>query len=46
MEKEGKECVQQLHLTGPCDDKKRIGEVKSGLLDDSYRWILENSDFQ
>jgi hypothetical protein len=39
-------CTQDLRLTDPCDDKKRIEETKGGLLEDSYRWILENFDFQ
>jgi hypothetical protein len=39
-------CVQDLHLTDPHDDKKRIEETKGGLLEDSYHWILENPDFQ
>jgi hypothetical protein len=39
-------CMQDLRLTDPRDDKKRIEETKGGLLADSYRWILENSDFQ
>ena len=39
-------CIQDLRLTDPRDDKKRIEDTKGGLLEDSYRWILENSDFQ
>jgi hypothetical protein len=39
-------CLQDLRLTDPRDDKKRIEETKGGLLEDSYRWILENPDFQ
>ncbi|KAF2185911.1 HET-domain-containing protein [Zopfia rhizophila CBS 207.26] len=39
-------CIQDLRLTDPRDDKKRIEDTKGGLLKDSYRWILENSDFQ
>ena len=39
-------CVQDLRLTDPRDDKKRIEDTKGGLLKDSYRWILENSDYQ
>lgn len=39
-------CVQDLRLTDPCDDKKRIEDTKGGLLKDSYCWILENSDYQ
>ncbi|KAI9770814.1 MAG: hypothetical protein M1839_003040 [Geoglossum umbratile] len=43
---EDQECIQHLRLTDPRDDKKRIEETKGGLLEDSYRWILENSDYQ
>jgi hypothetical protein len=39
-------CIQDLYLTNPRDDKKRIEDTKGGLLEDSCRWILENSDFQ
>jgi hypothetical protein len=39
-------CIQSLHLTDPRDDKKRIEDIKGGLLKSSYRWILENPDFQ
>ena len=43
---EDQECIQHLRLTDPRDDKKRIEETKGGLLEDSYHWILEHSDFQ
>src|SRR5256714_1572829 len=43
---EDRECIRHLRLTDPRDDKKRIEETKGGLLEDSYHWILENSDFQ
>ncbi|ORX93522.1 hypothetical protein BCR34DRAFT_677790, partial [Clohesyomyces aquaticus] len=46
LNKEYQECIKHLRLTDPRDDKKRIEETKGGLLEDSYRWILENSDFQ
>ncbi|KAF1812310.1 hypothetical protein P152DRAFT_507620 [Eremomyces bilateralis CBS 781.70] len=39
-------CTRDLRLTDPRDDKKRIEESKGGLLEGSYRWILENRDFQ
>ena len=39
-------CIQDLRLTDPRDDKKRIEDTKGGLLEDSYHWILENPDFQ
>lgn len=38
--------MADLRLTDPRDDKKRIEETKGGLLKNSYRWILENTDFQ
>jgi hypothetical protein len=38
-------CIQDLRLTDPRDDKKRIEDTKGGLLEDSYCWILQNSDF-
>ena len=41
-----KKCIQDLRLNDPGDDKKRIEDTKGGLLEDSYHWILENSDFQ
>ncbi|KAH6988601.1 hypothetical protein EDB80DRAFT_172177 [Ilyonectria destructans] len=39
-------CMQDLHVTDPRDDKKRIQDTKGGLLRDSYRWILGHADFQ
>lgn len=43
---EDRVCLQDLQVTDPRMDKKRIEETKGGLLEDSYRWILENPDFQ
>lgn len=43
---ENTECIQNLRLTDPRDDKKRIENTKGGLLRDSYKWILQNHDFQ
>jgi hypothetical protein len=43
---EDRECIQYLRLTDPRDDKKRIEDTKGGLIKDSYRWILDHSDFQ
>jgi hypothetical protein len=45
MEKEDKECIKHLRLSDPRNDKKRIEETKGGLLEDSYYWILEHSEF-
>jgi hypothetical protein len=40
-----KRCLQDLRLTDPRDDKKRIEDTKGGLLKESYRWILQNLKF-
>ncbi|EWZ28532.1 hypothetical protein FOZG_17745 [Fusarium oxysporum Fo47] len=39
-------CMQDLHVTYPREDKKRIQDTKGGLLRDSYRWILDHAKFQ
>ena len=39
-------CLGDLRSTDPRHDKKRIEDTNSGLLENSYRWILQNSDFQ
>ncbi|PNP55869.1 hypothetical protein FNYG_15443 [Fusarium nygamai] len=41
-----KQCLKDLRETDPRDDKTRIQDTKGGLLRDSYRWILDNHDFQ
>ncbi|KAM0247510.1 hypothetical protein ACHAQJ_009816 [Trichoderma viride] len=40
------QCLADLRLTDPRDDKTRIEQTKGGLLRDSYRWILEHESFQ
>ena len=44
--KEDNDCLRDLRVSDPRDDKKRIEETKGGLLQDSYRWILNSDDFQ
>ncbi|KAK1236968.1 hypothetical protein MKX08_007916 [Trichoderma sp. CBMAI-0020] len=44
--KESRECLKDLHLTDPRDDKTRIQSTKGDLLKDSYRWILDHDDFK
>ena len=39
-------CTKDLRLTDPRDDKIRIEDTKSGLLEDSYCWIVKNSEFR
>jgi hypothetical protein len=40
------ECLRDLRVTDPCDDKVRIQNTKGGLLIGSYCWVLDNSTFQ
>ncbi|KAL6885998.1 WD40-repeat-containing domain protein [Trichoderma evansii] len=46
MTKEDLQCFKDLGITDPKYDKKRIEKTKGGLLEQSYRWILDNPDFQ
>jgi predicted ATP-dependent serine protease len=39
-------CLADLLLTDPRNEKIRIERTKGGLLTDSFRWILDNSEFQ
>ncbi|KAF2260348.1 vegetative incompatibility protein HET-E-1 [Lojkania enalia] len=39
-------CIQDIHITDPRDDKKRIEYTKGGLIKDSYHWVLNNNHFQ
>ncbi|KAH7108857.1 hypothetical protein B0J11DRAFT_390279, partial [Dendryphion nanum] len=41
-----KKCMKDLCCTDPCKDKMRIQDLKGDPLKDSYRWILDNADFQ
>ncbi|KAJ4362696.1 hypothetical protein N0V85_009348, partial [Neurospora sp. IMI 360204] len=46
MSEKDQKCLEHLRLTDPRDDKVRIEQTKGGLLQDSYRWVLNNADFQ
>ncbi|KAJ5766476.1 uncharacterized protein N7511_004092 [Penicillium nucicola] len=43
---EYRRCLANLKATNPIDDKERIEDDKGGLLEDSYRWVLENDQFK
>ncbi|WPJ66902.1 hypothetical protein SMAC4_14095 [Sordaria macrospora] len=45
-EQNDQQCLKHLRITDPRDDKVRIERTKGGLLQDSYRWVLNNADFQ
>jgi hypothetical protein len=40
------ECLYDLRPTDPRKDKERIEEAKGGLLEGSYRWVLNNANFR
>ncbi|KAN0086965.1 hypothetical protein V8E54_000653 [Elaphomyces granulatus] len=46
MTDEDHRCLADLLLTDPRNEKIRIERTKGGLLSDSFRWILNNSEFQ
>ncbi|KAM0361071.1 hypothetical protein ACHAPK_011743 [Fusarium culmorum] len=39
-------CLNDLLLTDPFSDKERIKDTKGGLLEGSYKWILDHSDYR
>jgi hypothetical protein len=41
-----KDCLRDLRSGDPRDDKKRIENIKGGLLADSYLWVFDNTTFQ
>jgi hypothetical protein len=46
LDPQSQSCIQDLRITDPREDKKRIEDTKGGLLRDSYQWILTRPDFQ
>ncbi|KAL7906758.1 WD40-repeat-containing domain protein [Trichoderma velutinum] len=44
--KEDQQCLRDLRLSDPSDDKKRIEQTKGGLLQEPYTWILKNPEYQ
>lgn len=44
--KEDQQCLRDLRLSDPYDDKKRIEQTKGGLLQESYIWVLDNLEYQ
>jgi Cdc6-like AAA superfamily ATPase len=39
-------CLRDLLVANPETERRRIEATKGGLLDDSFRWVLGNSEFQ
>ncbi|PHH52104.1 Vegetative incompatibility protein HET-E-1 [Ceratocystis fimbriata CBS 114723] len=45
-DEKNKQCLSDLYVTDPQDDKEIIEAKKGGLLKGAYQWILEHEDFQ
>ncbi|KAL4863058.1 hypothetical protein BDV12DRAFT_33997 [Aspergillus spectabilis] len=43
---EDKACLRDLRVADPETERRRIEATKGGLLDDSFRWVLDNAEFQ
>ncbi|KAH8435418.1 5'-methylthioadenosine/S-adenosylhomocysteine nucleosidase family protein [Aspergillus melleus] len=43
---EDKACLRDLLVTNPEDERQRIEDTKGALLNDSFRWILDNAEFR
>ncbi|KAL4788945.1 hypothetical protein BDV19DRAFT_44040 [Aspergillus venezuelensis] len=43
---EDKACLRDLFVADPETERRRIEATKGGLLDDSFRWVLGNPEFQ
>ncbi|CEL11925.1 hypothetical protein ASPCAL15019 [Aspergillus calidoustus] len=41
-----KACLRDLLVADPETERRRIEATKGGLLDDSFRWVLENAEFR
>ncbi|KAJ4126959.1 hypothetical protein NW768_008580 [Fusarium equiseti] len=46
LDEKDKECLRDLRITNPEDDKETIIKAKGGLLFESYRWVMENEGYQ
>ncbi|KAL2859969.1 uncharacterized protein BJX67DRAFT_368375 [Aspergillus lucknowensis] len=43
---EDKACLRDLLVADPETERRRIEATKGGLLDDSFRWVLETTEFR
>jgi DNA replication protein DnaC len=46
MDERDRQCLQDLRVSDPRDDKKRIEDINGALPQDAYSWILNNADFR
>ncbi|KAF4945073.1 hypothetical protein FGADI_12207 [Fusarium gaditjirri] len=46
LEEKDNECLRDLRITNPQDDKETIIKAKGRLLPESYIWVMENESYQ
>ncbi|KAL7935407.1 hypothetical protein V8C35DRAFT_272036 [Trichoderma chlorosporum] len=46
LEQHDRDCLRDLRITNPRDDRKRLLDAKGGLLPGSYSWVIESIMFQ
>jgi NACHT domain len=46
MDERDRQCLADLRITDPRDDRNRIEHAKGGLLNDAFCWALNNPEFQ
>ncbi|KAL1845561.1 hypothetical protein Plec18170_009696 [Paecilomyces lecythidis] len=46
MDDQDRQCLKRLWPTHPENEKKRMQQMKGGLLENVYSWILKNPDFE
>ncbi|KAL6816126.1 hypothetical protein V8C40DRAFT_282094 [Trichoderma camerunense] len=46
LEQQDRECLRDLRITNPRDDRKHLLDTKGGLLPDSYTWAVKSAMFQ
>ncbi|OTA05103.1 hypothetical protein A9Z42_0057260 [Trichoderma parareesei] len=46
LEQQDRDCLRDLYITNPRNDRKRLLEAKGGLLPDSFKWVMKSATFQ
>ncbi|KAL7803365.1 hypothetical protein V8C44DRAFT_353199 [Trichoderma aethiopicum] len=46
LEQQDRDCLRDLYITNPRNDRKRLLDAKGGLLPDSFDWVVKSATFQ
>ncbi|KAH0491208.1 hypothetical protein TgHK011_002648 [Trichoderma gracile] len=46
LEQQDRDCLRDLYVTNPRNDRKRLLDAKGGLLPDSFDWVMKSATFQ